>query len=198
MHRFPDLRHCNRRSRLFILCMAVLAVLCCACKRNVVVSAPNVSASNAKEDMLSAQEIAVRQEIESIEAFLKRSGKPMQRSGSGLYYHIEESPNPKAPKVERGNAVRLSYTLRLLNGEQIASSEQNGLKTFVVGKSESEPGLTEAVLMMKKGDRAQLILPSRLGFGFSGNGAEVPAMASLLYELCVEEVLVSPEQMAEN
>lgn len=198
MHRFPDLRHANPKSRLFILCMAVLAVLFCACKRTFVAVSPEQNASNAKEDMLSAQEIAVHQELESIEAFLRRSGTLMQRSGSGLYYCIEESPNKKAPKVERGNAVRLSYTLRLLNGEEIASSEKNGLKTFIVGKSETEPGLTEAVLMMKKGDRARLILPSRLGFGFSGNGEEIPPMATLLYDLCVEEVLVSPAEMAEN
>lgn len=198
MHRFPDLRHANPKSRLFILCMAVLAVLFCACKRTFVAVSPEQNASNAKEDMLSAQEIAVHQELESIEAFLRRSGTLMQRSGSGLYYCIEESPNKKAPKVERGNAVRLSYTLRLLNGEEIASSEKNGFKTFIVGKSETEPGLTEAVLMMKKGDRARLILPSRLGFGFSGNGEEIPPMATLLYDLCVEEVLVSPAEMAEN
>lgn len=148
--------------------------------------------------MLSAQEIAVHQELESIEAFLQRSGRQMQRSGSGLYYCIEENPNPKAPRVERGNAVRLSYTLRLLNGELISSSAQEGLKTFIVGKSETEPGLTEAVLMMKKGDKAQLILPSRLGFGFSGNGEDIPPMATLLYELCVEEILVSPDEMEKN
>ena len=198
MLRFPDLRHANPKSRLFILCLAVLAVLSCACTRTFVAVAPEQNASDAKEDMLAAQEIAVRQELESIEAFLQRSGNPMQRSGSGLYYRIEANPDRKAPKVERGNAVRLSYTLRLLNGEEIASSKKNGLKTLIVGKSETEPGLTEAVLMMKKGDRAQLILPSRLGFGFSGNGEDIPPMATLLYDLCVEEVLVSPDEMAEN
>ena len=198
MLRFPDLRHANPKSRLFILCMAVLAVLSCACKRTFVAVAPEQNASDAKEDMLAAHERAVRQELESIEAFLQRSGNPMQRSGSGLYYRIEANPDRKAPKVERGNAVRLSYTLRLLNGEEISSSKTNGRKTLIVGKSETEPGLTEAVLMMKKGDRAQLILPSRLGFGFSGNGEDIPPMATLLYDLCVEEVLVSPDEMAEN
>ncbi|MCM1041463.1 MAG: FKBP-type peptidyl-prolyl cis-trans isomerase [Bacteroides sp.] len=198
MSHCPDLRHADARSRLLILCLAVLAALSCACKRTVVAVTPDDTAAKARQEMLSAQEIAIHQELEGIEAFLQRSGWQMQRSGSGLYYSIEAAPNPNAPSVERGDAVRLSYTLRLLNGEEIASSEKNGLKTFIVGKSETEPGLTEAVLMMRKGDRARLILPSRLGFGFSGNGAEIPPMASLLYELCVEEVLVRPEQMAEN
>lgn len=199
MSHCPHLRYAEARSCLPILCLTVLAAaLSFACKRTVVAVTPDDTAGKTREEMLSAQEIAVHQELEGIEAFLQRSGWQMQRSGSGLYYNIEAGHNPNAPRVERGNAVRLSYSLRLLNGEEIASSQKNGLKTFIVGKSETEPGLTEAVLMMRKGDRARLILPSRLGFGFSGNGAEIPPMASLLYELCVEEVLVRPEQMAEN
>lgn len=172
----------------FLLISAVLGAS--SCKRTMVSLPPSDEAAASKESMLSAQEIAVRQEAESIEAFLKRSAWEMQQSGNGLYYHIEPSKNPKAPRVENGDAVRLSYRLRLLNGELIASSEESGLKTFIVGKSEVENGLTEAVLMMRKGDEAKLILPFRLGFGFSGNGKEVPPMATLLYEIRVEEVKI--------
>lgn len=194
----PDLRRSCPKSRFLILVLAVLAALACSCRRTVVTVQKEQGADNARNEMMSAQEIAVRQELESIAAFLQRSGMEMSQSGNGLYYHIEKGSDPKAPCVERGNAVRLAYTLRLLNGEQIACSEKNGLKTFIVGKSEVETGLTEAVLMMRKGDRAQLIIPSHLAFGFSGNGKEIPPMATLLYEISVEEVLISPEEMIKN
>lgn len=194
----PDLRYSTPKSRFLILMFAVLTAFVCSCKRTVVVSKPEEGAGKAKEEMMSAQEIAVRQELESIAAFLQRSKMEMLQSGSGLYYRIERGSDPKAPCVERGNAVRLAYTLRLLNGEQVACSEKNGLKTFIVGKSEVESGLTEAVLMMRKGDKAQLIIPSHLGFGFSGNGNDIPPMSTLLYEISVAEVLISPEEITKN
>lgn len=185
--------HTTGKSGLLVTLLA-MSMLACACKRTVVSVPPAASSASDKEDMISAQEIAVKQELESIEAFLRRSGRQMRRSGSGLYYDMERNDASHAPAVERGDAVKLSYTLRLLNGKEIASSANNGLKTFIVGKSETEPGLTEAVLMMRKGDCARLILPSRLGFGFSGDGENIPPMATLLYDICVEEVLIRPRQ----
>lgn len=189
----PDLRKSCSKSRRFVLMLAVLSALACSCRRTFIASPSEQKETDAAQSMMAAQEISVRQEKESIAAFIKRSGMEMEQSGSGLYYRIENGSNAHAPHVERGDAVKLDYTLRLLNGELLACSEQNGPKTFIVGKSDVESGLTEAVLMMRKGDRAQIIVPSHLAFGFSGNGEEIPPMATLFYDFTVAEVLISPE-----
>ncbi|MDE5544049.1 MAG: FKBP-type peptidyl-prolyl cis-trans isomerase, partial [Bacteroidales bacterium] len=58
---------------------------------------------------------------------------------------------------------------------------------------EMTAGLSEALMMLKKGNKARFILPSHLAYGFSGNGTDIPPRATLLYDLEVVEVLVEPK-----
>ncbi len=165
-----------------------------ACRQKVVTAELPPTENRIKQDMLAAQEIAVRQEKENIEAFCKRSGWNWQETGSGLFMDIYQKSMPKAPGVARGNAVRLHYTLRLLNGQRIASSDEGGMKTFIVGENDVEAGLTEAVLRMRRGECAHVVIPSHLAYGFSGDGERIPPMATLFYDICLEEILVSPKK----
>ena len=164
-----------------------------SCREKTVIALPPQATPNPKEHLVEAQKISARQERESIQSFVERSGWPMQESPSGLWYHIYHSGSPDVPKVERGDVVKITYTLRLLSGEIIASSEMDGPKTFVVGHSEVENGLEEAVLLMRQGESARLILPSHLAFGLSGDGERVPSQATLLYDITIQDVLISPE-----
>lgn len=178
---------------------AVLATLACtflflglpACREITVQSLPRQAQPDPKENLIEAQKITTRQEAENIQAFVKRSGWPMQATPTGLRYCIyDSSGNPHSPKVERGDAVQLEYTLQLLTGEEIASSAKNGIKTVIVGKSDIESGLTEALLMLRRGDKAKVIIPSHLGYGFSGDGKYIPSGASLLYDIEVIDILI--------
>ena len=164
------------------------------CRQKVLTAETTPPKNHIEADMVAAQEIAVRQEKENIEAFCKRSGWDWHHIGGGLYMDIYQKAPAKAPNVARGEAVRLRYTLHLLNGQMIASSDKEGLKTFIVGESEVETGLTEAVLRMRRGDCARLIVPSHLAYGFSGNGERIPPLATLLYDICIEEILVPPQK----
>ena len=58
--------------------------------------------------------------------------------------------------------------------------------SFEIGKSRVVNGLEEGVLLMKKGGRAKLIVPSHLAFGLLGDPGKIPARAVLVYdvELC--------------
>lgn len=180
---------------LFCASTLVLGSIAGGCRQKVVTAETTPVQNHTKEDMLAAQEIAVRQEKENIEAFCRRSGWDLKKTGSGLYMDIYEKAETKAPGVARGNAVRLRYTLHLLNGQLIASSDEEGLKTFIVGEGDVEAGLTEAVLCMRRGERARILIPSHLAYGFSGNGGSIPPMATLLYDIRIEEVLVPPKKV---
>lgn len=129
------------------------------------------------------------QEKYEIEAFMNRSGRHLQQSGTGLYYDIYER-NPQGATIARGDAVDMVYTLRLLNGTLLASSDETGLKRWVVGGEPAEPGLTELLLKMRRGEKAFAILPSHLAYGLSGDGARIPPKAVLLYDIEIKSVYI--------
>lgn len=154
---------------------------------------PRGGESHPQVDLTAAQAISVRQEMESIEAFVARSGWDMQQSGTGLWYEIYGKAAADAPKVEYGDAVKVAYTLRLLNGAVVEEYTEERPRTWILGKSEMTAGLPEALSMLRKGNKARFILPSHLAYGFSGNGNDIPPRATLLYDLEVLEVLVEPK-----
>ncbi len=172
----------------------LVGTLTTGCRKVYRVEQAGAAARPQQVDLTAAQAISVRQEMESIEAFVARSGWDMRQSGTGLWYEIYTEAAATAPKVEYGNAVKAAYTLRLLNGSLVEEYTEERPRTWILGKSELTAGLSEALMMLKKGSKARFILPSHLAYGFSGNGTDIPPRATLLYDLEVLEVLVNPER----
>lgn len=165
-----------------------------ACKERIVDSHTLSETGQEKESLINAQRISVRQEMESIESFVKRSGWNMQESPTGIWYEIYQ-PTQGTALIAPGDAVIFSYTLHLLNGNLIEQASEENPKTVILGKSEIPEGLRQALLRMKKGESARFIIPSHLAYGFSGNGENIPAQASLLYNIHVLEVKIPPESI---
>ena len=103
-----------------------------------------------------------------------------------MVLHLSDHRPP--PPIGQGDIVKVEYRLQLLNGEVIASYLGEKMKTIVVGHSDIEAGLTEALLLLHPGDCAKVLIPSYLGYGFSGDGIRVPSGASLLYDLHIVDV----------
>lgn len=141
----------------------------------------NKQSKNPKESLIKINEKLVKSEEEKINDFIERYGWNMLNTGSGLRYLIYENGNGRL--ADTGNVVMLNYTLTLLNGDTIYTSHKNGKKEFLVGKGNVESGLEEAILLLKEGDRAKIIIPSHLAFGLPGDGDKIPAKATLVYDL---------------
>lgn len=129
------------------------------------------------------------QEKREIEAFVKRSNRKFEESATGLYYDIYHR-NPEGAMVEKGNAVKISYKLSLLNGAIANSSEESADKEWVVGRSQNEKGLTDLVLKMRRGEKAYAVIPSHLAFGLSGDGEHIPERATLIYDIEIKNVYI--------
>jgi FKBP-type peptidyl-prolyl cis-trans isomerase len=54
---------------------------------------------------------------------------------------------------------------------------------FQIGHGGVETGLEEAILLMKVGDRAKLVIPSHLAHGFFGDDERIPPRATLIYDI---------------
>ncbi len=135
----------------------------------------------ARESLEKANRLLVITEEEDIDHFVRRRNWEMTKTGSGLRYMIHDKGT--GPEVKRGMLVRLSYTLRLLTGDVIYSSNKDGDMVFMVGRGGVPAGLEEGILLLRKGDKARFILPSHLAYGLLGDDDRIQTRAVLVYEI---------------
>ena len=109
----------------------------------------------------------------------------MVRTGTGLRYQIIRQGDGK--QIANGDVVSLDYELQSLKGEQIYSSDKEGVKTFKVGEGGVESGLNEAMAYLHYGDVAKLIIPFHLAYGLHGDDNRIPEYATLVYTIKVIE-----------
>lgn len=95
----------------------------------------------------------------------------MTRTGTGLYIQIL-SPG-QGETFREPNEVTLSYKTFLLDGTLVYDSDDDGLKTFTVCRSEEIDGLHEAVQLLRPGAKARLVIPSHLAYGVAGDGDRI-------------------------
>ena len=108
-------------------------------------------------------------------------------TSSGLYY-IKLTPG-KGKKVKNGSHVKFHYVAKLLDGTVIDSSyTQVDPVELEVGKGQVFPGWDEGLQLMREGEKARLILPSKLAFGERGAGGFIPPYTPLIFELEVVDV----------
>lgn len=127
----------------------------------------------------------VKQENESILKYIENSGNEYVETGTGLRYRIINQG--EGDIIKTGDIVALDYELRLLNGDLLYSSDENGRKVFEVGHGGVESGLEEAILHLHRGGEAEIIIPARLAHGLTGDGDRIPPKSTIVYKVKVIE-----------
>jgi len=154
-----------------------------ACKpREGTTQQSSISMDELAESLEKANRYLVRTEEEDINDFVQRHTWVMNKTGTGLRYWIDTA-NGSGDKVAYGQRVGFHYKVRLLNGDQIYSSDESGPKAFIAGKGGVETGLEEGIKLLRRGDKAKFILPSHLAFGLLGDGDKIPPKTPIIYEL---------------
>jgi FKBP-type peptidyl-prolyl cis-trans isomerase len=177
----------NTIYRTIVLLWALLvsiSLVSCAHKQEPPSERP--TEAQLKEPLMKANEHLAASEEDRISDFISRYGWEMQITGTGLRYQVYQKGAGDRPAV--GQKVFLDYELRLINGQVIYSSEKDGLLVFRPGKSEVPRGLDEAVLLLREGDRAKIIIPSHLGYGLLGDQKSIPPKATLIYDLYLKSI----------
>ncbi len=101
-------------------------------------------------------------------------------TASGLQYQVLKAGTGKTPKAT--DNVSVHYTGKLLDGTVFDSSVQrNEPASFAV--NQVIPGWTEALQLMKEGDKWILFIPSDLAYGERGAGGQIPPHATLIFEV---------------
>lgn len=105
---------------------------------------------------------------------------------SGLQYKILKEGTGAKPGA--GDRVKVHYHGSLLNGKVFDSSVERG-EPVDLGVSEVIPGWTEALQLMPVGSKWQLFIPSDLGYGDAGAGADILPGSTLIFDVELLEVL---------
>jgi FKBP-type peptidyl-prolyl cis-trans isomerase len=125
--------------------------------------------SKASPDILAARTLG------------SKSDKSVVKTPSGLQYIDVKVGAGKA--VKNGDMVDVNYTGWLTSGMQFDSSIGRGPFSFPVGAGRVIKGWDEGVAGMKLGGVRKLIVPSELGYGTRGAGADIPPSATLIFEV---------------
>lgn len=121
------------------------------------------------------------------ESYLKENNITVKPTAEGLYFTLTKKGN--GPKVENGDLVSAHYTGYFLNGEKFDSSENSPSPfQFIAGKGDVIKGWDLAVVMMKKGDKARIVIPSSLAYGESRPDFPIPPYSSLVFDIEIVEV----------
>jgi FKBP-type peptidyl-prolyl cis-trans isomerase len=131
------------------------------------------------DQLIDMNRSLLEKEKRSINAFVKAKGWDMKTTSTGLRYMFLK--HGKGRKAKTGLIATIAYSVQLMNGPVVYSSEKSGLKSFEIGHGGVPNGLEEGIILLKVGDKAKFLLPSHLAYGLTGDGNKVPPHTPIIY-----------------
>jgi len=105
---------------------------------------------------------------------------------SGLQYRvIKAGSGTHHPNVD--SSCSCHYEGKLIDGSKFDSSYDRGSPTSFA-PNQVIKGWTEAMQLMVEGDKWELFIPSELGYGDSGSGANIPGGSVLVFQMEILEI----------
>ena len=102
-------------------------------------------------------------------------------TASGLYFIPKKAG--KGAQAMAGQKVAVNYVGKLLDGTEFDNSYKRGEPIeFVLGQGRVIPGWDEGIAMMKEGEKAVLLIPSKLAYGENGNQV-IPPFSPLVFDV---------------
>ena len=155
-------------------------MLMAGCRQTPVIEMEDEQASY-EENMIQANKYMAQTEETQIDAYIARRGWNMEKMPEGGRMWIYSKGTGKAIGFE--DTVSIVYSLEAINGAKVYEQME---ETVVVGRHQPNVGIDNALLKMRRGDKARIVLPSNLGYGVAGDGDRITGRMTLVYDLCVE------------
>ena len=117
------------------------------------------------------------------------------KTDSGVYYTIKKKG--KGPNAKAGQTVSVRYTGMLLDGTKFDSNMDSAFHhdvdfKFELGKGRVIKGWDDGIAALNKGTEATLYIPSRLGYGASGQGRKIPPNSVLIFDVKLVDITTPP------
>jgi FKBP-type peptidyl-prolyl cis-trans isomerase FkpA len=103
---------------------------------------------------------------------------------------MEVSLISKSDSVKQGKRIKMAYKGSYLDGRLVDFTPENKPFEFIMGQQDQIiEGLRLALCHLKRGEKAKIILPSRLAFGSGGgSNGNIAPYSPLLYEVEILDV----------
>lgn len=145
-----------------------------------------VNYDQIQNELIQARKAEHAAEMKKIQEYISENKWPMVQTPTGVHYWIYELGG--GVKAKTNDLVIMDYTIHLLDGTLCYKTDSITPATVRIGMDNVESGIHEVLLYMSEGDRARVILPSHMAFGYTGDSNKIPQNASLLYDLKILEI----------
>ncbi len=146
-----------------------------------------------KEQFIKANQAVAQKENDDMDSYVAMHKMPFVKTNSGLRYFVYK-PSAKGDSIkDLGDTlhpekiITLDFTVSLLDGTECYSTKKDGPKTIAVGFEDMESGLQKALLYLKKGDKAIILIPSQLAHGLLGDMNKIPPQTPIVYDIQIHD-----------
>ena len=153
-----------------------------ACTQEEKIEQPEFNQAKVKQQFIKANQQVVVKEGDEMDYYQKSHQLSFIKTTGGIRYHVYK-PSVKGDSIKDGSIVKINYTVSLLDGTECYSSKENGAKEFKVGMENIEDGLQKALLYLKSGDKALILIPSHFAHGLMGDSKKIPPQSPILYDV---------------
>ena len=152
----------------------------------------NKAAEKKQLEMMLAMQ---KEEASSISKYIIDNKITVKPTADGIYYI--ETLKGKGENITEGKNVKVMYTGKFTDGNVFDSNMKPGGQPleFLVGEHKMIPGMEKAVVMMKKGGKGTVIIPSSLAYG--NGGGQMKPYATLIFDIEVVDVTAPEPKMPE-
>ncbi len=142
---------------------------------------PQKNQGDIQEGLIRNQQQILKDEALEINNYISIRNYTMTATNTGLRYQVYHRGEGKTLAGDE-DVVRLNYSVSLLDGTRVYSSDSTGALQFKVGKSDVASGLQEGVKLLHEGDKAIFIIPAHLAYGLTGDGDQIKHYATLVID----------------
>jgi FKBP-type peptidyl-prolyl cis-trans isomerase len=140
------------------------------------------SEQQVKNQFVKANQLVVAKENDEMDYYQKSHKMPFIKTKAGVRFFVYK-PSVKGDSIKNDDVIKIKYKISLLDGTECYSSEIDGPKEFVVGMENIETGVHKAVLFLKSGDKALILIPSHLAHGLMGDSKKIPPQSPIIYDV---------------
>lgn len=150
-------------------------------------TADSVSFEKIKKDKLAQALIERKKRDFAIDSAMVLARYPnAKQTASGLWYDMTKVG--EGNNAQSGDKVSMYYELSNPSGKVIESNFGKNPFTFKLGANEVIAAWDEGIALMNTGAECTLIVPSALGYGEQGAGADIPGNTSLIFKTKLESI----------
>lgn len=137
-----------------------------------------------KEQFIIANRHNLQKERDIIEQYIRNHNQPYKYTPQGIYFYLIKA-DEKSDSIRSGQTIKVEYKIYLLDGTLCYQSESGKPQTVIVEKDQTESGIHRGLQMMRKGERARMIIPSYLAHGLLGDFDKIPPQSPIMADITV-------------